>query len=115
MGGSSQFGLSVEQALAVAAQAVESSRVEFLGVHAYFGAQRLKLEPLVRTLRIAGDIVDEFACNALKPGVVDVGLGIGVPYLCDDEDLDHRTLRASLHEEWGREDPARRRSGRALR
>ena len=103
MGGASQFGLSLEQGLAVARHAAQASRVEFLGVHAYFGSQRLKIAPIAETVRLAGDIVDEFVRQGLPPRVVDVGLGVGVPYLQDDAEVDQEALRAALHAEWQRE------------
>ena len=102
-GGASQFGLEPEQGLAVARQAAESSGVELLGLHAYFGSQRLKTAPIVDTVRVVGDLIEVFAREGLGPRVVDIGLGVGVPYLADDEEPDLPALQAALREEWERD------------
>ncbi len=103
MGGASQFGMDPEQGLAVAGLAAQSSQVELLGLHAYFGSQRLKAEPIVQTVRLVGGIVEDFARHGLRPRVVDIGLGVGVPYLTDDKELDLPALQAALRDEWGRD------------
>ena len=103
MGGASQFGLEPARGLVVARLAAQSSRVELLGLHAYFGSQRLKAEPVVETVRVVGGIIEDFARNQLRPRTVDVGLGVGVPYLADDEGPDYRVLQAALRDEWRRD------------
>ena len=103
MGGASQFGLDPEQGLEVARLAAQSSRVDLLGLHAYFGSQRLKATPIVQTIRVVGGIIEDFARHGLRPRVVDIGLGVGVPYLADDEEPDLRALQAALHDEWRRD------------
>ena len=103
MGGASQFGLDPEQGLEVARQAAQSSRVELLGLHAFFGSQRLKAAPILETVRVVGGIIEDFARHGLRPRVVDIGLGVGVPYLADDEEPDLPALQAALHDEWRRD------------
>ena len=103
MGGASQFGLDLEQGLAVARLAAQSSRVELLGLHAYFGSQRLKSSPIVQTVQVVSGIIEDFSRHGLRPGVVDVGLGVGIPYLADDEEPELNELQAALHDEWRRD------------
>ena len=103
MGGASQFGLDPEQGMEIARLAAQSSRVELLGLHAYLGSQRLKSAPIVQTVRVVGGIIEDFTRHGLRPKVVDIGLGVGVPYLTDDEEPDLRELQASLHDEWGQD------------
>jgi diaminopimelate decarboxylase len=99
MAGSSQFGLSCEQAVSVAHEC-NSSSAKFQGLHFYFGSQRLSAEPIVKTLNIVVETIRTFAAAGLNVQVVDVGLGCGVPYLEKDEALDYDSLREQVLSIW---------------
>ena len=100
MAGSSQFGLSCEQAISVAHEC-NASNANFMGLHFYFGSQRLSNEPILKTLRIVVETIRKFIAEGLKVRVVDVGLGCGVPYLEKDGVLDYGSLREQVQPIWG--------------
>ena len=102
MAGNSQFGLAPEQAMEIARDSRAINHVEFLGLHAYFGSQRLKPEPIVATAAAVADLVDDFKAAELSPRVVNIGLGLGIPYLAKDTDVPHALVRERLHEVWRR-------------
>jgi len=99
MAGSSQFGLSFEQAVRVAHEC-NASNAKFLGLHFYFGSQRLTIEPILKTLNIVIDTIRAFVTEGLMIQVVDVGLGCGVPYLKKDGKLDYDSLRDQVQSIW---------------
>lgn len=99
MAGSSQFGLSCDQAVSVA-QECNSSSADFLGLHFYFGSQRLRVEPVLKTLEIVVETLRTFSAEGLEVQVVDVGLGCGVPYLEKDGALDYDLLHEQVQTIW---------------
>lgn len=99
MGGPSQFGLGVDDAIAIARTCRQTAH-HFAGLHCYFGSQRLKPEPIIRTVEIMRDVVRQFLANRVETPVADVGLGCGVPYLEKDNDLDYSALAEQLAERW---------------
>jgi diaminopimelate decarboxylase len=99
MGGPSQFGLAVDDAIAIARSCRETLH-QFSGVHCYFGSQRLKPEPILRTVDIMTDVIRQFFSDGVEPRIVDIGLGCGVPYLEKDNDLDRAALAEQLAERW---------------
>jgi len=100
MGGNSQFGMSTEQALQLAIACTARHDINFLGLHAYFGSQRLACKPIIETVRLVADIVETFDAENVKPGVVNIGLGCGVPYLEKDAELPYEELQEQLQEAW---------------
>ena len=103
MAGSSQFGLSCEQAVRVAHECNTGSSAIFQGLHFYFGSQRLTAEPILQTLNIVVETIKTFKREGLEVPVVDVGLGCGVPYLEKDRAIDYDSLREQIRSIW--EDP----------
>lgn len=99
MAGSSQFGLSCEQAVRIAYECNSGSAV-FRGLHFYFGSQRLEAEPVLNALQIVVKTIRAFETEGLEVSVVDVGLGCGVPYLEKDEALDYDALGEQLQPIW---------------
>lgn len=99
MGGDSQFGLSIEQALEVV-QRREFGDNDFLGLHFYLGSQRLKPEPILRSVALAREVLCRFDEAGLSVPVVDIGLGCGVPYLDRDVEIDHASLARDLQPMW---------------
>jgi diaminopimelate decarboxylase len=100
MAGESQFGLETEQALAIATECRSNPHVEFMGLHFYFGSQRLSADPIVEMVRVAGGVLEAFGKAGIKINVVDLGLGAGVPYLEKDANLDMGEVRARLRPMW---------------
>lgn len=99
MGGDSQFGLTVDEAAAIARECASTAH-EYLGIHLYLGSQRLKVDPIVSTVRIATTLLDDLRQRGITPAVADVGLGCGVPYLERDVELDSQALHERLQEAW---------------
>lgn len=99
MAGSSQFGMSPEQAIGVAHDCNASSAI-FQGLHFYFGSQRLSPGPILKTLNIVTETIKAFEAEGLKVQVIDVGLGCGVPYLEKDRALDYDSLREQCRPIW---------------
>ncbi len=100
MAGESQFGLDVEQALEIARQCVKADHADFVGLHFYFGSQRLNADPIVKMVEAVADVLHTFAAAGIHVGVVDLGLGCGVPYLEKDAELDLDHLRRQLERVW---------------
>ena len=99
MGGDSQFGISVADAIDTLRRGNFHAH-KFLGLHFYFGSQRLKPEPIVKTVTIVTDVLRQFAAAGVPIKLVDVGLGCGVPYLEKDPALDLEVVRRELTPLW---------------
>lgn len=100
MAGGSQFGLSTDQALHIAKQCTENDHIEFLGLHFYFGSQRLEIEPILQAIDVVEATIQTFQEAKLNVRIVDLGLGLGVPYLARDDALDISSLREQLQQKW---------------
>jgi diaminopimelate decarboxylase len=100
MGSKCQFGMSLSQGLDLAGSANELLSVNFLGLHAYLGSQRLTCKPVVETVKLITKAVEAFKSEGLAPRVVNIGLGCGVPYLERDSELPYDDLRDQLREAW---------------
>ncbi len=100
MAGGTQFGLSPEQALLIARAATNFAHVNFLGLHFYFGSQRLTIAPIIQAIDVVEEIIKIFRYAHLDLKVVDLGLGCGVPYLVKDSALDMSALREQLWFRW---------------
>ena len=100
MAGGSQFGLSVEQALAIARECASHPTITFLGLHFYFGSQRLEVEPILKAVAMVMEIITTMQQADVNIAVVDLGLGCGVPYLARDKALDYKALQTALHALW---------------
>lgn len=102
MAGGTQFGLSPEQAVELAGECASRPGVTFLGLHIYFGSQRLKSEPVLKALTEIEKVIALFPEDT-RPRVIDLGLGLGVPYLGRDPELDLASLGADLRSKWGKQ------------
>lgn len=100
MAGDSQFGLETEQALAIATECRSNPHVEFMGLHFFFGSQRLSVDPIVEMVQAAGEVLVTFAKADVRVSVVDLGLGCGVPYLEKDVNLNMSEVREKLRPLW---------------
>jgi len=102
MAGGTQFGLDPEQAVAVAGACAANAHLDFLGLHVYFGSQRLQVAPIVQAVDAVEETIEAFCRAGVAPRVVDLGLGCGVPYLARDTALDVAALREQLWLRWQR-------------
>ncbi len=100
MAGGSQFGLEIEQALAIARECSTSPSPQFLGLHFYFGSQRLMLPVIMEALEAIERVVTQFRQEGPGFSVVNLGLGIGVPYLSTEKPLNFDHLREELQRHW---------------
>jgi diaminopimelate decarboxylase len=100
MAGGTQFGLSPEQALSIAQAAASLAHIEFLGLHFYFGSQRLTVAPIIQAIDVVEEIIKIFHQANWHIKIVDIGLGCGVPYLAKDSALDMSALRQQLWLRW---------------
>lgn len=100
MAGGTQFGLSVKQAIALAHECAGRRGCRFMGLHFYFGSQRLSIPPILKALCAVEDTIRSFYEAGMRLGVVDLGLGCGVPYLAKDSILDIAALRSALSSMW---------------
>jgi diaminopimelate decarboxylase len=100
MAGGTQFGLSPDQALSIAEAAANLAHVDFLGLHFYFGSQRLTVAPIIQAIDVVEEILEIFRQANLDIKIVDIGLGCGVPYLAKDSALDMSALREQLWLRW---------------
>lgn len=100
MAGGSQFGLSQDQALAIARDCKNEPQIELLGLHFYFGSQRLEVSPIVQAVEVVEKTVQDFRASGIAIKVVDLGLGCGVPYLARDKALDEAELCTQLQGRW---------------
>jgi diaminopimelate decarboxylase len=69
-------------------------------LHFYFGSQRLKTEPIVKTVSIVTDVLRQFDSAGARVRLVDLGLGVGVPYIEKDSELDLKRLADELRPLW---------------
>ena len=99
MGGDSQFGLGVAETLDIVRRKDVGAH-ELVGLHFYFGSQRLKPEPIVKTVSIVTDVLRQFDSAGLRVRLVDLGLGVGVPYIEKDTELDCNRLAEELRPLW---------------
>lgn len=103
MAGGTQFGLSPEQALLIARGCSKGAQVDFLGLHFYFGSQRLAVSSIIETLAAIEETMEVFRKANIRLKVVALGLGCGVPYLAKDPALDVSALREQLQLKWQNE------------
>jgi len=77
----SKFGFGLQDGLAARAieRVLASEKLELVGLHAHIGSQIFELEPYTLAIRALGELAGEW-CR-----VVNVGGGLGVAYLADDE------------------------------
>lgn len=100
MAGGSQFGLSTQQALVIAQQILATDRIKLLGLHFYFGSQRLEVAPIIQAIEVVEQTIQTFQTADVEIQVVDLGLGCGVPYLAKDKPLDMLALCNELQRRW---------------
>jgi diaminopimelate decarboxylase len=100
MAGGSQFGLELEQALAIARECSTCPTAKFLGLHFYFGSQRLLPSLILEILEAIEEAVARFRERGPSISVVNVGLGLGVPYFSSEQPLDFSQLRKELLRHW---------------
>lgn len=100
MAGGSQFGLSIDQAQVIARECNTNPHVTFIGLHFYFGSQRLEVSPIIEAVTVVEQTIQAFREAHVDLRVVDLGLGCGVPYLVKDVALDMGALQEQLQSHW---------------
>jgi diaminopimelate decarboxylase len=102
MAGGTQFGLSIEQARRMATEISRARATGRLGLHFYFGTQRLRVSQVMETLGVIEDAIAAVQSAGRRLEIVALGLGLGVPYLEDDVELDTNVLREQLQGYWSK-------------
>ncbi|HLO35332.1 MAG TPA: diaminopimelate decarboxylase [Candidatus Deferrimicrobium sp.] len=76
------FGLADRLAERAAERVRESANLDLVGLHAHIGSQIFELEPYVKAIEVIADFCDAVD---LEPELLNVGGGLGIPYLDTDE------------------------------
>ncbi len=100
MAGGSQFGLSYAQAIEIFKSCRNYALIDLLGLHFYFGSQRLKASPIIEAIEHVERIIEQFTIENIPLRVIDLGLGCGVPYNNAEEELDRQGLKEELSTIW---------------
>jgi diaminopimelate decarboxylase len=99
MGGKpAPFGVDEETLDEVLSVLLETSRVEFRGLHLFTGTQILDYTVLVRQYRHGLALARRVAARVRHPlHTLDFGGGLGIPYFSGEIELDMSKLREELH------------------
>ena len=86
----SKFGFGLADGLAekAVARVRESKHLELVGLHAHIGSQIFELEPYVKAIEVLADFTRSVD---MQPELLNVGGGLGIAYLDEDEppSIDH--------------------------
>lgn len=77
----SKFGIAFERALENYRLASRLKNIEIVGVQKHIGSQITKLSPFVDAMKRILTLVDELKRHGFKIGYLDIGGGLGIPYL----------------------------------
>jgi len=78
--GSSKFGISVDEALALAERMREYRSVDLIGVHQHIGSQITKLTPYAEALEKSAALVGELKRRGFDIKYFNIGGGLGIRY-----------------------------------
>lgn len=96
-GGPSQFGVAEEEAAAALDAVLAEPRVRLVGLHVYAGTQCLEESALVENMRGSLEIIGRLAEERdLRPELVNLGGGFGIPYFAGQAALDTPALGRAL-------------------
>jgi diaminopimelate decarboxylase len=76
------FGLADQLAERAVERVRESEHLELVGLHAHIGSQIFELEPYVKAIEV---IADFCSGTGIEPELLNVGGGLGIAYLDEDE------------------------------
>ena len=93
--GSSKFGISVDEALALAERVREYRSVDLIGVHQHIGSQITKLTPYAEAVEKSAALVGELKRRGFDIKYFNIGGGLGIRYK-DEEVPTPRDLVDSL-------------------
>jgi len=93
--GSSKFGISVDEALALAERMREYRSVDLIGVHQHIGSQITKLTPYAEAVEKSAALVGELKRRGFDIKYFNIGGGLGIRYK-DEEVPTPRELVDSL-------------------
>jgi diaminopimelate decarboxylase len=78
--GESKFGISVDEALALAERVKEHRSVDLLGVHQHIGSQITKLAPYIESVEKSAQLVEELRVRGFDIKYFNIGGGLGIRY-----------------------------------
>jgi diaminopimelate decarboxylase len=97
--GTGKFGMDDADIVTAARQALGSSHLDVLGIHAFGASNVTDAASLARHIRDTVEFArDVGSATGFRPTVVDVGGGLGIPYTDEDAPLDLEVLGSSLTE-----------------
>jgi diaminopimelate decarboxylase len=76
----SKFGVSIDEAAALARGLTTRQGLHLVGVHIHVGSQIMTLEPLRRAARAAVELASELRAHGFELEHIDVGGGVGISY-----------------------------------
>jgi diaminopimelate decarboxylase len=85
------FGFEMAEAIAVIRD-LERRGVQWAGVHFHAGTQRLDARLVAEAVERLMSGLRELRAAGLRPGIVNFGPGLGVPYRADDRSIDEDAL-----------------------
>lgn len=80
-----KFGIPFSQARAAYAKAARLDGIEIVGVDVHIGSQITELEPFEAAFRRMADLVVQLRADGLAISRLDLGGGLGVPYIEDNQ------------------------------
>ena len=91
-----KFGIPISRARAVYAQAAKLPGVKVVGVDMHIGSQITDLDPFGDAFTLLADFVRTLRGDGHSIGHVDLGGGLGIPYLDDNEPPPHPDAYAKM-------------------
>jgi diaminopimelate decarboxylase len=80
-----KFGIPYGQARALYAEASKLPGIAVAGIHMHIGSQITDLEPFRNAFRLMRKLAEELIADGHKLAHLDIGGGLGVPYMSDGE------------------------------
>jgi len=84
----SKFGITMGQAVELAARAAKSSCLELEAITCHIGSQIMDAGPFLASFERLRGLLSELAGHGIKPRTLDLGGGLGIAYSGDEEPVD---------------------------
>ncbi|MET1416195.1 diaminopimelate decarboxylase [Roseibium sp. HPY-6] len=91
-----KFGIPWQSAGAVYAQAASLPGIEVTGIDMHIGSQITELEPFDNAFARLGELISELRAHGHKIDHVDLGGGLGIPYVSDNDPPPHPDAYAEV-------------------
>ena len=105
-GGAKQFGVDAEQVASLVRE-IHRLRLDFEGFHIFSGSQNLSAEAIADAQGKALELAIRLAADAgVRPRIVNIGGGFGIPYFPGEQSLDLAPIGAHLASLVGRAERA---------